>query len=387
MKPFIKWPGGKASEIRQFEYLIPDYDRYIEPFVGGGALFFHLNPEHALINDTSEDLMLLYRLIKEQNSELHRILNLYCRSFGALQETCRKMHKHLLDLFSLYSTADEKQMNLSLLKLHEPLTAAITKAALGDVASDLIPDMDEYLSITFASVEDKLKRTLINNRKSEFSQKDLAENLVTAFTGGFYLYFRQIFNAIRNKSFICSDAYRIANFYFIREYCYGSMFRYNAKGQFNIPYGGISYNKKDLSQKVDQMFSPQVAALMSRTSVCCLDFEEFLNSISLTPRDFLFLDPPYDTEFSEYEQHGFGREDQKRLAQFLYRTPALFLLVIKNTEYINELYRDRFRILSFENRYSYNVRSRNNRSAEHLIITNIPEGQVPWLRENVQEMI
>ena len=44
MKPLIKWPGGKSSEINQFLTLIPDYDRYIEPFAGGGAVFFHLNP-------------------------------------------------------------------------------------------------------------------------------------------------------------------------------------------------------------------------------------------------------------------------------------------------------------------------------------------------------
>ena len=385
MKPFIKWPGGKASEIRQFEYLIPDFDRYIEPFVGGGALFFHLNPERALINDTSEDLMQLYRLIKQQDPELHRILNLYCRSFGALQETCRKMHKSLLDLYEIYSFADERKMDLAMLSLHEPLAAAIAETSLRSIAQDLIPDWDEYMAITYASVRDKLRRTLANSRRHEFSRKDLADNMITAFTGGFYLYFRKVFNSIRGQSFICSDAYRIANFYFIREYCYGSMFRYNADGQFNIPYGGVSYNKKDLSQKVNQMFSPGMAALMNRTAVCCLDFEEFLNSISLTARDFLFLDPPYDTEFSEYEQHGFGREDQKRLAGFLSRTPAQFLLVIKNTDYIRELYKDQFRILSFENRYSYNVRSRNNRTAEHLIITNIPEGQVPWLRENVLE--
>ena len=64
---------------------------------------------------------------------------------------------------------------------------------------------------------------------------------------------------------------------------------------------------------------------------------------------------------------------------------ALFLLVIKNTDFIRELYGDTFRILSFENRYGYNVRSRNERTSEHLIITNIPEGEVPWYRENLTD--
>ena len=40
LKPLIKWPGGKTNELDRFLSLIPSYDRYIEPFVGGGALYF-----------------------------------------------------------------------------------------------------------------------------------------------------------------------------------------------------------------------------------------------------------------------------------------------------------------------------------------------------------
>ena len=63
MKPIIKWPGGKSGEIKNFEYLIPKYDRYIEPFFGGGALFFHLSPQKALVNDISKSLINYYELI------------------------------------------------------------------------------------------------------------------------------------------------------------------------------------------------------------------------------------------------------------------------------------------------------------------------------------
>ena len=82
LKPLIKWPGGKTNELDRFLSLIPSYDRYIEPFVGGGALYFYLNPPKALINDTSRDLMDFYRLVKEQDPEFKRILNLYCSSFA-----------------------------------------------------------------------------------------------------------------------------------------------------------------------------------------------------------------------------------------------------------------------------------------------------------------
>ena len=215
------------------------------------------------------------------------------------------------------------------------------------------------------------------------SEKDLMANLVTGFTGGYYLYFRDVFNQLASGRMIGSKQYRAANFYFIREYCYGSMFRYNAAGEFNIPYGGISYNKKDFAGKVARIFDRDTAALLDRTQLFCEDFEEMLNGLDLTERDFLFLDPPYDTEFSDYEGRSFTREDQKRLASFLERTPARFLLVIKNTDFIYSLYEGKFRILAFENKYLYNVRSRNERKSEHLLVTNMPELEVPWIRENI----
>ena len=40
VKPLIKWPGGKGREKKNFEKLIPKFDKYIEPFFGGGAVFF-----------------------------------------------------------------------------------------------------------------------------------------------------------------------------------------------------------------------------------------------------------------------------------------------------------------------------------------------------------
>ena len=42
MNPLIKWPGGKSSEIKQIKHLIPEFNRYVEPFFGGGALYFYL---------------------------------------------------------------------------------------------------------------------------------------------------------------------------------------------------------------------------------------------------------------------------------------------------------------------------------------------------------
>ena len=187
------------------------------------------------------------------------------------------------------------------------------------------------------------------------------------------MYFRKVFNDIRlGRITDQSIQYQAANFYFIREYCYGSMFRYNAKGEFNIPYGGMSYNRKDMRSKIDSMFNREMEALFAKTDIHCCDFEELLSKVKLSEKDFMFLDPPYDTDFSDYDGVDFTKFDQERLAYVLKKTLARFILVIKNTDFISGLYEKDFRILSFDKQYTYNVRSRNNRDAEHLIITNLP---------------
>jgi DNA adenine methylase len=173
---------------------------------------------------------------------------------------------------------------------------------------------------------------------------------------------------------------RIANYYFIREFCYGSMFRYNSAGDFNIPYGGIGYNDKDFSGKVERILSTEVRDLFSGVEIGNKDFEDFLRSAKLGPGDFMFLDPPYDTDFSAYENAEFGQGDQSRLASLLIGTKAKFMLVIKNTPFIYSLYADKpgIRMAAFDKKYLYNVRGRNDREVEHLIVFNYdpPQGQL-----------
>ena len=61
MNPILKYRGGKSREIIKFEQYIPhNFDTYIEPFLGGGAVYFHLEPQHAIINDINEKLILFY---------------------------------------------------------------------------------------------------------------------------------------------------------------------------------------------------------------------------------------------------------------------------------------------------------------------------------------
>ena len=67
MNPVLKYRGGKSREIPRFLQYIPDnFGRYIEPFLGGGALYFHLEPEVAILNDVNVRLMTFYTQLKNQ---------------------------------------------------------------------------------------------------------------------------------------------------------------------------------------------------------------------------------------------------------------------------------------------------------------------------------
>lgn len=79
-KPFVKWAGGKRQIIDKLKKYVPDqYNTYYEPFVGGGALLFELSPKNAVINDSNEELMNVYRCIKDE------------KKFEAM---CRELNRH-----------------------------------------------------------------------------------------------------------------------------------------------------------------------------------------------------------------------------------------------------------------------------------------------------
>ncbi len=70
MAPVVKWAGGKRQLLETILERIPEHGTYYEPFVGGGAVLFGLQPEKAVINDSNGELINLYRVIKEQPGEL-----------------------------------------------------------------------------------------------------------------------------------------------------------------------------------------------------------------------------------------------------------------------------------------------------------------------------
>jgi DNA adenine methylase len=370
MRPIIKWTGGKYSEFSLFANSIPKFERYIEPFFGGGGVFFALQPDvKALINDKSTDLVNFYNLIG--NPSLALELNKYADVWEQLSDIASKLW-HKCDI--LYINYINNQLTLAELNniFISQLTIELKNYPLLN-QSEFIIDANSFKEKLLAAMADKAKRIkrISEDEQRKFNEQEISVHFETGLRSGVYLFFRSLLNAHYNEILALSTVKATANWYFVREFCYGSMFRFNSKGEFNIPYGGITYNKKNFRQKVANIFSKPMVNLFKEVEIYNLDFETFLKQIDLVSSDFIFLDPPYDSEFSEYDQNAFTKEDQKRLAKFLIDVKAKWMVVIKETAFIREIYdHPTIKIKIFYKNYAYNVRGRNDRKVQHLIITN-----------------
>lgn len=94
-EPFVKWAGGKRQVIPDLEtlgLLLPQsqYERFHEPFVGGGAVFFHLAPDRAVINDLNEELLRAYRVIRDSIDDLIKLLKEHERNHNEVSEDQRE---------------------------------------------------------------------------------------------------------------------------------------------------------------------------------------------------------------------------------------------------------------------------------------------------------
>lgn len=75
-KPFLQWVGGKREMIEQYKHLIPNkFKTYYEPFLGGGAMFYYLRPQKAILNDNNRELITTYRGVKNFPEETIKYLN------------------------------------------------------------------------------------------------------------------------------------------------------------------------------------------------------------------------------------------------------------------------------------------------------------------------
>tara|TARA_B100000902_G_C27287477_1_gene905219 strand:+ start:367 stop:1170 length:804 start_codon:yes stop_codon:yes gene_type:complete len=257
LKPIIKWSGGKKDEIERFQEYIPEYETYIEPFIGGGSLYFHLNPEKAVISDVHNELIDFYTCIKN----------------GLSNEIYQFMEEHP------------------------------------------------------------------NEEKTYYE--------------------------VRNEMNIENQLDRAKQFYYLRKTCYRGMLRYNKKGGFNIPYG--RYKNCNFEDLKDENYEK----LLKNTEIFKCGFEDIFNKYN-DEKNFVFLDPPYDSEFTDYGYCSFGKEEHKKLAQCFKETKNKCLMIIGKTDFIQELYKD-YIVDEYDKKYKFRLHSGrvgNEINTVHLVIKN-----------------
>lgn len=367
LKPIIKWAGGKEKELTVISYHLPDkFDRFIEPFVGGGSVLMGLNPQKALVNDLSTELVNLYTCIQSKDADFFKTL----RFIERLWAGCVRIKLHgepVSELLSQEYTAHRSKPD-KIADYIKQFCGDIIEGFANLLPTELLPNAKILRKELEVNLSRKLKRMYqLEGQKGMLCKADIADNIDAAIKSAVYMFLRNIYNQAASPLTM-----QTALFVFIRTYCYSGMFRYNANGQFNVPYGGIAYNRNSLTPKIKYFGSTDVANLFGRTHFFNLDFEQFLNTVRPGADDFVFLDPPYDSAFSTYAGNEFGRADHERLAKYLLeRCPAKWMLVIKDTDFIRSLYdKPSTYINTFNKNYQVSFMNRNDRKAVHLLITN-----------------
>lgn len=279
MKPVLKYRGGKGKEIPLFEKYIPkEFDTYYEPFIGGGAVFFHLEPKRAVINDINAPLMNFYSTLKNQYP---------------------LMKKQLLEIQTQY---DKNQRQYKELKQKNP-----------DIR---VPNKNEDLYYSL---------------RGKFNHPD--------------------------NTYLPAVLY-----FFINKTAYSGMIRYNSFGEYNVPFGRYpNFNTEIITEAHSKLLSG--ATLLN---------EDYIGSFNrASERDFMFLDPPYDSAFHDYgnAEMGFGEEDQIRLATDFRNLTCRALMVIGKTPLTEALYSGLI-IGEYGKHYAVNIRNRFNQNAVHIIVTN-----------------
>ncbi|MDE6661970.1 MAG: Dam family site-specific DNA-(adenine-N6)-methyltransferase [Lachnospiraceae bacterium] len=282
MNPMIKYRGGKSKEIAHFVKNMPkEYSRYIEPFFGGGALYFYLQPEKAIINDIN------------------------CRLYGFYKEMQEKYPEARVQLDKLQKEYEENQRLYETLKSENP-------------------------------------EVRVENRNEEL-----------------YYLMRDAFNHKTDTEYLESVTY-----FFINKTAYSGMIRYNANGEYNVPFGRYkNFNTK--------LITKEHYELLKRTEIYNYDYSKIFEMADND--DFIFLDPPYDCVFSDYGnenyKEGFGEEEHRRLANDFMNLNCKALLVIGKTPLTEELY-GRYIVDEYGKSYAVNIRNRFKADAKHIIVTN-----------------
>jgi DNA adenine methylase len=340
---------------------------YFEPFIGGGAVFLAIDDRvPAYLNDISEELVDFYSEVAMGGADLCDILGRIDDLWKSIEVAVEVEAHRVVTAYLAFAS----RRNAALVLPVEDLFGELRKKWEGLLAPSIDIGIERLWPRIVQSVSNKASRMRkIETEKGRFSERNIIDNICGAIKSAIYCHIRGLYNRSDRRLF--GRPLRAAIFFFVREYSYAGMFRYNSSGEFNVPYGGISYNRKFMTEKLGHFESRRVVRKFRGALTERMDFADFFAKYRPGSGDFIFVDPPYDSEFSEYGNSRFGHEDHRRLAQVLLATPANWMLIIKSTELILDLYRDKgLTIREASKKYVWTIKERNVRDAIHLMITN-----------------
>lgn len=180
----------------------------------------------------------------------------------------------------------------------------------------------------------KPKRALLNDINPHvinfyrWLQKGLVVSLNMQNDEKVYYAYRQLFNELIRSEETADSRETAELFYYLNRTGYNGLCRFNKKGEFNVPFGRY----KRINYAEDFL---EYQGLFSEWEFTAGDFAE----IDLLEDDFVYADPPYDVEFTQYAKDDFAWEDQVRLAEWLSTHSGPVIISNQATERIVSLYK------------------------------------------------
>lgn len=224
----------------------------------------------------------------------------------------------------------------------------------------VINDLNEELMNVYNCLcnEEKFKKmcNLLNHYEAEHSEE----------------FYYEIRNKDKNKNAYnrLSDYTKAARTIYLNKACFNGLYRVNSKNEFNVPFGKKT---KINTYEGSNLITVSNYLTMNDIKIQSVDFEESLKTAK--KGDFVYIDPPYDSDtstFNNYTEDGFGKEEQRRLAQVykdLDKRGVYVMLSNHNTTLINELYKN-YHIHIIEAKRNINANGKKRGKVEEVIITN-----------------
>mgnify|MGYP006436978173 FL=1 len=248
LEPLVKWAGGKEQELKYIIPHLPDYfENYYEPFVGGGSVYTAIQAKEYFINDKADELIDLYKIIISDEREMF---------FNGIEE--------IIYNWEVLGNISEKNQSFFIRIYKDFANDKISKDILSNKIYEFILKnsnefnglFSSYFNFNIENFLKEIKKNLVRKtsrmkvlekQKGKLPDKDILDNIETALKSAFYMHFRHIYNF--HKKYELNQAFYTAIFLFIRNYPYSGMFRYNSKGEFNVPYAGIDHNNENFRNR------------------------------------------------------------------------------------------------------------------------------------------